>query len=251
MTTRVRVPHPQSAAPDAGRLRVKVFADGANLGEFRALRANPLISGFTTNPTLMRRAGVEDYRAFARAVLDEIRDQPVSLEVVADEFGEMERQAVELASWGPNVFVKIPITNSHGESSAPLLERLARQGVQVNVTAMTTAEQARVAARALVGGPAGILSIFAGRIADTGRDPVPVIRAVRRIATRAGNLQVLWASPRELLNIFQADEAGCDIITVTADLLAKLNLVGKDLDVFSLETVRMFLNDAVRSGYRI
>lgn len=232
-------------------LRVKIFADGASLADFRRLMANPLIAGFTTNPTLMRRAGVEDYRVFARDLLREVTEAPVSLEVVADEFEAIERQAREIASWGKNVFVKVPITNSRGESAAPTLSRLAAAGVQLNVTALTTAAQARTAIDAIAGGPSAVVSIFAGRIADTGRDPVPMMREAKRLAVAAGNVEILWASPREVLNIFQADQAGCDIITVTPDLLAKLNVVGKDLDQYSLETVRMFLDDAISSGYQI
>ncbi len=252
MTTSIEAQARARAANPALRaLRVKVFADGASLDDFRRLAADPLISGFTTNPTLMRKAGVEDYRAFALALLSEVTEAPVSLEVVADEFQAMERQAREIASWGDNVFVKIPITNSRGESSAPTLSRLAASGVQLNVTALTTVAQVRTALDAVAGGSAAVVSIFAGRVADTGRDPVPVVREAKLLAAAAGNVEILWASPREVLNIFQADEAGCDIITVTADLLAKLSIVGKDLDQYSLETVRMFLDDAVSSGYQI
>lgn len=249
--TSVRDPRVQPSRPTLTDLHVAVFADGADLEDFRRLAADPLISGFTTNPTLMRKAGVTDYRAFARALLSEITTCPVSLEVVADEFPEIDRQAREIASWGENVFVKVPITNSRGEPAIPTLRSLAMAGVQVNVTAVTTMKQAERAIDAVSGGPPCIVSIFAGRIADTGRDPRPFIREAKAMALDAGNVRILWASPREVLNIFQAHEAGCDIITVTADLLAKLHLVGKDLDEFSLETVRMFLDDAVRSGFTI
>jgi len=241
----------QARAAALAALRIKVFADGASIEDFRRLMRDPLIAGFTTNPTLMRKAGVEDYRAFARELLREVTDAPVSLEVVADEFDTIERQAREIASWGKNVYVKVPVTNSRAESSAPTLRRLAAAGVQLNVTALTTVEQARTAIDAVAGGPPAIVSLFAGRIADTGRDPVPAVREAKRLALAAGNVEILWASPREVLNIFQADEAGCDIITVTADLLAKLGTVGKDLHEYSLETVQMFLNDALSSGYQI
>lgn len=237
--------------PRLRALKVKIFADGASLEEIRRLADAPLIAGVTTNPTLMRKAGVADYRSFATELLAAVTGVPVSLEVVADDLAEIERQAREIASWGANVYVKVPVTNSLGELSTAVLRRLAADGVQVNVTAVTTIEQARTAVDAVAGGAPAIISIFAGRIADTGIDPVPTVREAKRLATEAGNVEILWASPREVLNIFQADEAGCDIITVTNDLLEKLASVGKDLDTFSLETVRMFLGDALASGYQI
>jgi transaldolase len=232
-------------------LRIKVFADGADLGGMMELAANPLIKGFTTNPTLMRKAGVANYEAFGREVLAKISDRPVSLEVFADEFDEMERQALAIASWGANVNVKIPITNTRGESACPLIERLSGLGVAVNVTAMMSLDQIRKVATALDPLTPAIVSVFAGRVADTGVDPVPhMVQALDILATRP-RAELLWASPRELLNIFQADEIGCHIITVTHDVLAKLSLVGRDLETYSLETVQMFYRDAAAAGYSI
>jgi transaldolase len=232
-------------------LRIKVFADGADLGGMMELAANPLIKGFTTNPTLMRKAGVANYEAFGREVLAKISDRPVSLEVFADEFDEMERQALAIASWGANVNVKIPITNTRGESACPLIERLSGLGVAVNVTAMMSLDQIRKVATALDPLTPAIVSVFAGRAADTGVDPVPhMVQALDILATRP-RAELLWASPRELLNIFQADEIGCHIITVTHDVLAKLSLVGRDLETYSLETVQMFYRDAAAAGYSI
>lgn len=232
-------------------LRIKVFADGADLGGMMELAANPLIKGFTTNPTLMRKAGVVNYEAFGREVLAKISDRPVSLEVFADEFDEMERQALAIASWGANVNVKIPITNTRGESACPLIERLSGLGVAVNVTAMMSLDQIRKVATALDPLTPAIVSVFAGRVADTGVDPVPhMVQALDILATRP-KAELLWASPRELLNIFQADEIGCHIITVTQDVLVKLSLVGRDLETYSLETVQMFYRDAAAAGYSI
>ena len=232
-------------------LRVKVFADGADLAGMIEMRANPLIRGFTTNPTLMRKSGVSDYRAFARAVLAAIPDRPISFEVLSDEFEVMHRQAVELAGWGANVFVKIPITDTQGRSSADLLRRLAAEGIRVNVTAILTLEQVAVAAEAVSASPAAVISVFAGRIADTGRDPVPLMERALEILRPHLNTELLWASPRELLNILQADEIGCHIITATTDILKKLDLVGKDLSEFSLETVQMFVRDAQLAGLEL
>lgn len=232
-------------------LTIKIFADGADLDGIIALSANPLIKGFTTNPTLMRKAGIIGYEAFGREVLATIPNRPVSLEVFADEFDEMERQALEIASWGANVNVKIPITNTRGESSCPLIGRLSRGGVVVNVTAILSLDQVRDVAAALSPSTPAIVSVFAGRVADTGVDPVPhMIQALDILATRP-RAELLWASPRELLNIFQADEIGCHIITVTHDVLGKLALVGKDLELYSRETVQMFFRDAVAAGYSI
>jgi transaldolase len=232
-------------------LKIKVFADGADLGGMMELAANPLIKGFTTNPTLMRKAGVANYEAFGREVLSRIPDRPVSLEVFADEFDEMERQALAIASWGANVNVKIPITNTRGELACPLIERLSGRGVAVNVTAMMSLDQIRKVATALDPLTPAIVSVFAGRVADTGVDPVPhMVQALDILATRP-RAELLWASPRELLNIFQADEIGCHIITVTHDVLAKLSLVGRDLETYSLETVQMFYRDAAAAGYSI
>jgi transaldolase len=235
----------------AESLNVEIFADGADLDGIRKLAQNPLIKGFTTNPTLMRKVGISNYAAFAKDMLDVIVGAPVSFEVFADEFDEMEAQALEIASWGDNVYVKIPITNSRGNTSVPLVERLSAQKVQVNVTAMMTLHQVRHVAEALHAETPAVVSVFAGRIADTGVDPVPLMREAVGILESRPVAKLLWASPRELLNIFHADDVGCHIITVTHDLLDKLKGVGKDLDQFSLETVQMFYNDASAAGYTI
>jgi len=232
-------------------LKIKLFADGADKTQILRFYANPLIRGFTTNPTLMRSAGVKNYEAFAREILDVIRDRPISFEVFADNFGEMERQARKIAAWGENVYVKIPISNTKRQSSMELAGQLAHSGVKVNITAVLTLDQVRAAADALTGGSPGIISIFAGRIADTGRDPVPTVAAAVDLVSAYSNIELIWASPRELLNIFQANDAGCHIITVPETILSKLETVGKDLDEFSLETVAMFHNDAARSGYQL
>ncbi len=232
-------------------LQIKVFADGADMQGILDMYANPDIQGFTTNPTLMRQAGVDDYEKFARALLEKIQDKPVSLEVFADEFDEMERQALKIASWGDNVNVKIPITNTKGEKSAPLIKKLSAEGVVVNVTAMMSLEQVEDVAEALDPQTGAIVSVFAGRIADTGRDPVPHMTEALNILKSRPKAELLWASPRELLNIFQADWMGCHIITVTNSLLAKLSLVGKDLDDYSRETVEMFYRDASSAGYTL
>jgi len=232
-------------------LKIKLFSDGADKTQILRFYANPLIRGFTTNPTLMRSAGVKNYEAFAREILDVIRDRPISFEVFADNFGEMERQARKIAAWGENVYVKIPISNTKRQSSMELAGQLAHSGVKVNITAVLTLDQVRAAANALTGGSPGIISIFAGRIADTGRDPVPTVAAAVDLVSAYSNIELIWASPRELLNIFQANDAGCHIITVPETILSKLETVGKDLDEFSLETVAMFHNDAARSGYQL
>ena len=232
-------------------LKIRLFADGADKTQILRFYANPLIRGFTTNPTLMRSAGVKNYEAFAREILDVIRDRPISFEVFADNFGEMERQARKIAAWGENVYVKIPISNTKRQSSMELAGQLAHSGVKVNITAVLTLDQVRAAADALTGGSPGIISIFAGRIADTGRDPVPTVAAAVDLVSAYSNIELIWASPRELLNIFQANDAGCHIITVPETILSKLETVGKDLDEFSLETVAMFHNDAARSGYQL
>ena len=232
-------------------LNVKIYADGADKDTMFEMHANPVIAGFTTNPTLMRKSGVTDYKAFAKEILQQIPDRPVSFEVFADDFGEMERQAAEIASWGENVLVKIPITNTQGKSSRPLLRRLARAGISVNVTALLTLGQVREASECLAGGPSAKISVFAGRIADTGRDPVPLMAAAVELLRLYKNIELIWASPRELLNIFQADAIGCHIITATSDILRKLVLVGKDLREYSLETVRMFYEDARKAGYQL
>lgn len=232
-------------------LSIKIFADGADLEGIREMSQEPLIQGFTTNPTLMRKAGVDDYRAFALEALKIVTDLPISFEVFADAFDEMERQAMEIASWGSNVNVKIPITNTKGESAAPLVERLSGNGVAVNVTAMFTLQQVDEIVGVLDPGTPAILSVFAGRVADSGRDPMPHMKSAVDIAKAKPKSELLWASPRELLNIFQADEVGCHIITVTNDVLRKLSNVGKDLGVFSRETVQMFHDDAIAAGYTI
>ncbi len=232
-------------------LKVKLFADGADLAGIKEMYANPMIKGFTTNPTLMRKAGIEDYKAFAMQVLSAVPDRPVSLEVFADEFGEMEHQAMEIASWGRNVNVKIPVTNTRGQFSGPLVGRLSKAGVAVNVTAVMTLEQVRQITECLSSDTPAIISVFAGRIADTGRDPVPVMAEAVEIMKAKPKAELIWASPRELLNIFQADSVGCHIITATNDILKKLSMSGKDLDQYSLETVEMFYRDASAAGYKI
>jgi len=233
------------------RLNVKIYADGADRATMLEMYGNPLIAGFTTNPTLMRKSGVTDYKAFAREILQQIRDRPVSFEVFADDFGEMERQATEIASWAENVLVKIPITNTRRQFSGDILKRLARAGVRINVTAILTLEQVRDASECLAGGPPAKISVFAGRIADTGRDPVPVMAAAIELLRPYPNLELIWASPRELLNVFQADAVGCHIITATSDILKKLGLIGKDLSEYSLDTVKMFYEDARKAGYQL
>jgi transaldolase len=237
--------------PHANKLGVKIFADGADMDGIKALHANPLIKGFTTNPTLMRKAGVENYERFARDVLKIVDDRPVSFEVFADAFDEMERQADEIASWGKNVFVKIPITNTKGESAGPLIRALSHRKVQLNVTALLTLDQVRLVAESLSPNASAMVSVFAGRIADTGIDPVPLMREAVDLLKAKPKAELIWASPRELLNIFQADEVGCHIITVTHDVLKKLSLIGKDLEEYSLETVHMFHRDASAAGYSI
>jgi transaldolase len=238
---------------DAGLsgLGVKIYADGADKAAMLEMYSNPFVTGFTTNPTLMRKSGVSDYRVFALEILRLIPDRPISFEVFADDFAEMEQQALEIASWGKNVIVKIPVTNTRGQSSDQLLQRLAAAGVQLNVTALLTLSQVRRACECVGNGPPCKVSVFAGRIADTGRDPVPLMAAAVEMLRPFPNMELIWASPRELLNIFQADAIGCHIITATTDILKKLALVGKDLHEYSLETVRMFYDDARKAGYRL
>lgn len=230
---------------------MKLFADGAERGEMLRMYRNPLIRGFTTNPTLMRKAGITGYEAFARDVLTAIPDRPISLEVFSDEFGEMEQQALKIASWGDNVYVKIPVTNTRGESSSPLLRCLSEKNVKLNVTALLTVEQVDEVTKAMATCPSGYVSVFAGRIADTGRDPVPVMRQAVEILSSTPRLELIWASPRELFNVFQADQVGCHVITATNDILKKLELVGKDLSAYSLETVKMFRDDAIKAGFEL
>lgn len=232
-------------------LRIKIFADGADEKGIAELAANPLIKGFTTNPTLMRAAGVSDYEAFARRVLQVVTEASISFEVFADEWEEMERQARKITTWGNNVFVKIPITNTRGESSAGVIRRLAGDGIRLNITGMLTVDQVRTSTECLAGGPQCIISVFAGRVADTGVDPVPLMGEALDVVRLHRNLELLWASPRELLNIVQADAIGCHIITVTSDLLKKLPILGRDLADYSLETVRMFHRDAQAAGFAL
>ena len=228
------------------QLAVKIFADGADVAGMCELYCQPSIKGFTTNPTLMRKAGIKNYHGFARRVLDAIPDRPISFEVFSDEFREMERQAREIASWGENVYVKIPVTNTRREPATDLVRRLSHSGVKVNVTALFSVRQVRHVAAALA---PSCVSVFAGRVADTGRDPVPLMVTALETLTEAPNAELIWASPRELLNLFQADAIGCHIITVTNDLLKKLSLVGRDLEDYSLETVKMFYDDARQAGF--
>ncbi len=236
---------------DIKKLNIKLFADGADLAGIKEMAVNPLIKGFTTNPTLMRKAGVADYKTFALEALSVIGDRPISFEVFADDFDEMEKQAREIATWGKNVNVKIPVTNTKGEFSGPLIERLSLAGVKLNVTAVMTIEQVKAVTECLSPETPAIISVFAGRIADTGRDPVPIMAEAVRIMKTKPKAELIWASPRELLNVFQADSIGCHIITATNDILKKLSLIDKDLDAYSLDTVKMFYNDAQAAGYNI
>jgi transaldolase len=233
------------------KLKVKLYSDGADLESILAHASNPWVKGFTTNPTLMRKAGVLNYEAFARSILRIVRDLPVSFEVFADEPEEMEAQALAIARWAPNVNVKIPVTNTRGAFMGPLIRRLSAAGVTINVTAILTLQQVERVVWCLDPHTPAIISVFAGRIADTGIDPVPVMKCAAAMIGILPRAQLLWASPRELLNVFQAEEAGCDIITVPPDLLKKLDLVGKDLTDYSLETVAMFHRDARAAAYEI
>jgi len=235
----------------ASDLKVKIFADGADKTGMLELYKNPIVRGFTTNPTLMRKAGISDYRAFAKDILQTIKDRPISFEVFSDEFDEMERQAAEIAAWGKNVYVKIPITNTKRESTIPLITRLAKKGVKVNVTAILTMDQTKESTKALAGGPSCNISIFAGRIADAGVDPVPMMAEAVQLVKPHPQIEIIWASPREVLNVVQAHEVGCHIITATSDIIKKLPTLGKDLGQFSLETVQMFRQDAVQAGFKL
>lgn len=233
-------------------LKIAIYADGADVRDMVAARDAGLIKGFTTNPTLMRKSGITDYQAFAHEVLAATGDMSISFEVFADEFDEMERQARLIATWGNAVYVKIPITNTRGESSVPLIARLSAAGVKLNITAILTLDQVREVVDALDPNTPAIVSVFAGRIADTGVDPVPLMREAAQICAAKPKAELLWASPRELLNIFQADEVGCHIITVTSDILKKFStMVGKPLDELSLDTVKMFYNDAAAAGFKL
>ncbi len=232
-------------------LSVKLFADGADKAGILEMYANPKISGFTTNPTLMKSAGIKDYKEFSLDILSHIKDKPISLEVFSDDFKEMETQALEIASWGENIYVKIPITNTKSESSVDLIESLSNKGVKLNVTAIMTTEQVEKVLPALKQGPGGYISVFAGRIADTGENPLEVMIEVVKMLDSNPKLELIWASPRELYNVIQADDIGCHIITATNDILKKLPTLGKDLNEFSLETVKMFYDDAVEAGFSI
>ena len=233
-------------------LSVKIFADGADLEGMISLYKNPMIRGLTTNPTLMRKAGIKDYESFAKEILQVVKDKPISFEVFSDEFSEMRRQALKIRGWQRNVFVKIPITNSRGESSIPLIEELVKEGTQLNVTAILTLAQVGAVAVALASDVAAVISVFAGRFADTGRDPIPVMRASKALLEHLPNAELLWASVREVLNIVQADECDCDIVTVPHDILGKaLQFAGMELSALSLDTVKMFARDAEAAGFRI
>ena len=233
------------------QLRIRIFADGADQASMLELHRRPYIKGLTTNPTLMRKAGIRDYRAFAREVLASIRDKPVCFEVLADDFGSIERQAVEIAGWADNVYVKIPVTNTRRDSSAALIERPSARGIKLNVTAITTLEQIRAVLPALNPAVPSFVSVFAGRIADTGLDPVPVMARAVQMLSENPNAELIWASSRELLNIFQAESVGCPVITVTRDILDKLKWIGYDLAEFSLDTVKMFSDDAQLAGFTL
>ena len=234
------------------QLKVKIFADGADKKGMLDLYKHPAIKGFTTNPTLMKQAGVTDYEAFCKEIVQAIPDRPLSFEVFSDDLEDMDRQARKITTWGKNVYVKIPITNTKRESALPLVRELAHSGVKLNVTAICTLEQVAGTTEALKGGAPSVVSVFAGRIADTGRDPIPLMAAARELCAAAGkDVELLWASPRELLNIVQAEQVGAAIVTVTPDLLKKLDLIGKDLAQFSLETVQMFYNDAQAAGFKL
>ena len=232
-------------------LNVKIFADGADKEKMLEMYYKPFIKGLTTNPTLMRKAGITDYEYFAKDILAEIRDKPLSLEVFSDDFSEMERQALKISEWGSNVYVKIPVTNTKAESSSSLIRRLSDSGVKVNITALTTLTQVREAVESLNPEVPSYVSVFAGRIADTGRDPIPLMAEAVDILRETPQAELIWASPRELLNVFQADAIGCQVITVTDDILKKLELVGYNLDKYSLDTVKMFYNDALQAAYSI
>jgi transaldolase len=232
-------------------LKVKIFADGADKAGMLEMYEKPFVKGLTTNPTLMKKAGISDYRAFCKDILTSINDKPLSFEVFSDDFAEMERQALEIASWGDNVYVKIPITNTKQEACYGLVKKLAEQKVKLNVTALMTLDQVRNVVASLDPNIPSYVSVFAGRIADTGYDPVPLMTTAVEILKVAPAAELIWASPRELLNIFQADEIGCHVITVTNDILKKLSLVGYDLDEYSLDTVKMFYADAVAAGFKL
>lgn len=247
----MKVLRPIPEPTPVSKLGTAIYADGADLAAIRSLAAEPYVKGFTTNPTLMRKAGVTEYRTFAEAALALIGGRPISFEIFADEPTEMERQVRSIASWAPNIYVKVPVSNTTGESMAPLIRRLASDGIKLNVTALFTLTQVEEISQALKDGPDAFISVFAGRIADTGRDPVPLMANALEIMRTYASQKLIWASPRELLNVYHADQIGCHVITVTSDLLAKLQLVGKPLPEYSLETVRMFHDDAMASKFEI
>lgn len=232
-------------------LSVKIFADGADKKDMLSMYEKPFIKGLTTNPTLMKKAGITDYREFCKDILTTVDKKPISFEVFSDDFREMERQALEISAWGSNVYVKIPVTNTRGETCYELVKKLAKQQVKINVTAIMTASQIENVVDSLEPAVPSYVSVFAGRIADTGVDPVPLMKAAVTTLKTCPAAELIWASPRELLNIFQADEIGCQVITVTNDILKKLELVGYDLNEYSLDTVKMFYKDAVSAGYRL
>jgi len=236
---------------ELNKLSVKIFADGADKSTMLEMYAKSHIHGLTTNPTLMRKSGITDYKKFCLDILQSIKDKPLSFEVFSDNFKEMERQALEIASWGNNIYVKIPITNTKKENCYDLVKTLSHQGVNLNVTALMTLEQVQNVVNNLNPNVASYISIFAGRIADTGRDPIPIMKEALNLMKPQPLSELIWASPRELLNIFQAHEIGCHIITVTPDILKKLNLIGYDLEAYSLDTVKMFYNDAVVAGFKL
>jgi transaldolase len=232
-------------------LAIKIFADGADKNGILEMSRKSFISGFTTNPTLMRKAGIKNYKAFALDILSMVADRPISFEVFSDDFNEMYAQALEIAGWGNNVYVKIPVTNTRAAPAFPLIKRLAAERVKQNITALMTINQVQQVSAALAEGPSSYISIFAGRIADTGRDPLPIMAEAIEILRPYPQQELIWASPRELLNIFQADSIGCHIITATHDILKKLHLINKNLEEYSLETVKMFYDDAVQAGFSI
>jgi transaldolase len=237
--------------PESPSVEIKIFADGADVESIIELSKDPVISGFTTNPTLMRKAGVAEYEEFARDVLGYVGERAVSFEVISDEFEEMRHQAVRLSSWGSNVYVKIPVTNTRRESASDLIRDLSSEGVKLNVTAILSLGQVETVANALEESAGAIVSVFAGRIADAGQDPVPVMAAARDVLAPFPSMELLWASPREILNLCQAEAVGCDIITMTHDLLKKISGLGRDLEEVSLDTVKMFYNDAKTAGYSL
>jgi len=232
-------------------MKIKLYMDGANIADMRKAYSERRVSGFTTNPTLMRKAGVEDYAAFAKAAIAAIPDLPISFEVFSDDFAGMEREARIIKSWGGNVFIKIPVCNTKGESSMPLVRKLSAEGFALNVTAVMTLEQVQAIEVAIDIKTPAIVSVFAGRIADTGRDPMPMMKQAAHMLAGKPKAELLWASPRELLNLFHAEECGCHIITATLDIVNKIKLIGKDLTDYSIETVKMFYDDATASGFRL